>query len=58
MNQAQVVTILKSLRKVSESGDRIGIELVVKIKEDAIFLFLTIKVTQTLSEISSRYRKV
>lgn len=58
MNQAQVVTILKRPRKISEIGDRIGIELVGNIKADAIFLFLTIKVTQTLSKISSKYRNV
>lgn len=49
-DQAQVVTILKRLRNVSGIDGRIGIELVEKIKADAIFLFLIIKATQTLSK--------
>lgn len=48
------MTILKRPRDVSGSDSRIGIELVEKIKEDAIFLFLIIKVTQTLSKKSSQ----
>lgn len=44
------MTVLRRLSQESESGDRVCTELVGKIKEDAIFLFLIIKVTQTLSK--------
>lgn len=48
MEQVQIVAILRRLRQDSESGDRICTKLVGKTKEDAIFLFLIVKVTQTL----------
>lgn len=50
MDQAHVVTRLKRPRKVLESDDRICIELVGKIRADAIFLFLITKATQSLSK--------
>lgn len=57
MEQLQGVTILRRPRQGPESGDRICTEPVGKIKAEAVFLFLIIEVTQTLSKKISQVQK-